>query len=137
LREWTRARGSTFLQKRPRERVWSKQLSRRTSGCAGSSSSFSPTKHSKGGFSSKEEIALEVFHALNRFSEDIDLAVDYVALGFTGNKDPREEKHFKDEVERDSRRDDADMFGLYRGRIPGNFEKTVRRGARRARWMES
>jgi len=27
--------------------------------------------------------------AINRFSEDIDLAVDYAALGFTGPRDPR------------------------------------------------
>ena len=33
----------------------------------------------------------KIFHAINRFSEDIDLAVDYVALGFTGAKDPRRE----------------------------------------------
>lgn len=33
----------------------------------------------------------KVFHAIKRFSEDIDLAVDYVALGFTGEKDPRKE----------------------------------------------
>jgi len=33
----------------------------------------------------------KIFHAINRFSEDIDLAVDYVALGFTGDKDPRKE----------------------------------------------
>ncbi|MCL2660163.1 MAG: nucleotidyl transferase AbiEii/AbiGii toxin family protein [Acidobacteriaceae bacterium] len=33
----------------------------------------------------------KVFHAINRFSEDIDLAVDYVALGFTGECDPRRE----------------------------------------------
>jgi hypothetical protein len=33
----------------------------------------------------------KVFHAINRFSEDIDLAVDYVALGFKGDKDPRQE----------------------------------------------
>ena len=26
----------------------------------------------------------KIFHAINRFSEDIDLAVDYAALGFTG-----------------------------------------------------
>ena len=30
----------------------------------------------------------KVFHAINRFSEDIDLAVDYAALGFTGDKIP-------------------------------------------------
>jgi hypothetical protein len=34
----------------------------------------------------------KIFHAINRFSEDIDLAVDYAALGFTGEKDPRREK---------------------------------------------
>ncbi len=33
----------------------------------------------------------KVFHAINRFSEDIDLAVDYVALGFAGDRDPRQE----------------------------------------------
>ncbi len=31
----------------------------------------------------------KVFSAINRFSEDIDLAVDYAALGFTGERDPR------------------------------------------------
>jgi hypothetical protein len=34
----------------------------------------------------------KVFHAINRFSEDIDLAVDYAALGFTGERDPRQEE---------------------------------------------
>ncbi len=33
----------------------------------------------------------KVFSAINRFSEDIDLAVDYAALGFTGDRDPRRE----------------------------------------------
>ena len=33
----------------------------------------------------------KIFHAINRFSEDIDLAVDYVALGFTDDRDPRRE----------------------------------------------
>ncbi len=33
----------------------------------------------------------KVFHAINRFSEDIDLAVDYAALGFVGERDPRRE----------------------------------------------
>jgi hypothetical protein len=33
----------------------------------------------------------KIFHAINRFSEDIDLAVDYVALGFVGERDPRRE----------------------------------------------
>lgn len=34
----------------------------------------------------------KVFGAINRFSEDIDLAVDYAALGFTGLRDPRREE---------------------------------------------
>src|SRR5579859_7452265 len=34
----------------------------------------------------------KIFHAINRFSEDIDLAVDYTALGFTGERDPMREK---------------------------------------------
>ena len=33
----------------------------------------------------------KVFHAINRFSEDVDLAVDYAALGFVGELDPRQE----------------------------------------------
>ena len=33
----------------------------------------------------------KIFYAINRFSEDIDLAVDYAALGFTGDRDPRQE----------------------------------------------
>jgi hypothetical protein len=33
----------------------------------------------------------KIFHAINRFSEDIDLAVDYAALGFTGARDPRKD----------------------------------------------
>src|SRR3979490_3269001 len=33
----------------------------------------------------------KIYRAINRFSEDIDLAVDYVALGFTGDNDPRQE----------------------------------------------
>jgi hypothetical protein len=31
----------------------------------------------------------KIFHAISRFSEDIDLAVDYVALGFKAERDPR------------------------------------------------
>jgi len=34
----------------------------------------------------------KIFNAINRFSEDIDLAVDYTALGFTGARDPRQER---------------------------------------------
>lgn len=33
----------------------------------------------------------KVFGAINRFSEDIDLAVDYTLLGFAGERDPRKE----------------------------------------------
>jgi hypothetical protein len=33
----------------------------------------------------------KVFGAIHRFSEDIDLAVDYAMLGFTGLRDPRQE----------------------------------------------
>jgi hypothetical protein len=33
----------------------------------------------------------KIFRAINRFSEDIDLAVDYAALGFIGERDPRRE----------------------------------------------
>jgi hypothetical protein len=33
----------------------------------------------------------KIFHTINRFSEDIDLAVDYVALGYKGDRDPRRE----------------------------------------------
>lgn len=33
----------------------------------------------------------KVFHTINRFSEDIDIAVDYAALGFVGDRDPRQE----------------------------------------------
>ena len=32
----------------------------------------------------------KIFHAINRFSEDIDLAVDYAALGFRGKRDPKQ-----------------------------------------------
>src|SRR5438105_13956416 len=40
----------------------------------------------------------KIFHAINRFSEDIDLAVDYAALGFTGSRDPRQENISKSMV---------------------------------------
>jgi hypothetical protein len=33
----------------------------------------------------------KIFQAISRFSEDIDLAVDYAALGFTDERDPRRE----------------------------------------------
>jgi len=34
----------------------------------------------------------KIFKAINRFSEDIDLAVDYTTLGFTGTRDPRQQQ---------------------------------------------
>ena len=34
----------------------------------------------------------KIFHAINGFSEDIDLAVNYAALGFAGEPDPRREE---------------------------------------------
>lgn len=66
----------------------------------------------------------KVFHAINRFSEDIDLAVDYVALGFTGDKDPRQEGISKtrragilDEMMTECRRYIAgDFLTAFRGR---------------------
>jgi predicted nucleotidyltransferase component of viral defense system len=33
----------------------------------------------------------KVFGVIERFSEDLDLAVDFAALGFTGDRDPRQE----------------------------------------------
>jgi hypothetical protein len=59
----------------------------------------------------------KIFHAINRFSEDIDLAVDYAALGFTGDKDPRKQNISK------SKRNAilAEMMGTCRGCIAGTF----------------
>ncbi len=59
----------------------------------------------------------KIFHAINRFSEDIDLAVDYAALGFTGQRDPRREDISK------SRRASilADMMTDCRRYIGGEF----------------
>ena len=59
----------------------------------------------------------KIFHAINRFSEDIDLAVDYVALGFTGEKDPRQEELSK--TKRAAILDE--MMMACRGYIGGEF----------------
>ncbi|MGO9269572.1 MAG: nucleotidyl transferase AbiEii/AbiGii toxin family protein [Terriglobia bacterium] len=40
----------------------------------------------------------KVFHAINRFSEDIDLAVDYAALGVYGRAGPEARGDLKDEA---------------------------------------
>ena len=65
----------------------------------------------------------KVFHAINRFSEDIDLAVDYVALGFTGDKDPRQENISK--TKRNAILDE--MMQKCRGYIAGEFLETFRK----------
>jgi hypothetical protein len=59
----------------------------------------------------------KIFHAINRFSEDIDLAVDYAALGFTGARDPRSAEISK------SRRNAIldEMMALCRQYIGGEF----------------
>lgn len=64
----------------------------------------------------------KIFHAINRFSEDIDLAVDYVALGFTGEKDPRQENISK------TKRSGilGEMLETCRGYIAGEFLETLR-----------
>ena len=56
----------------------------------------------------------KIFHAINRFSEDIDLAVDYEALGFKGERDPRREGYLKNETGRDPGRDDGGLPAVYR-----------------------
>jgi hypothetical protein len=64
----------------------------------------------------------KIFHAINRFSEDIDLAVDYVALGFTGERDPRREDLSK--TKRAAILDD--MMIACRRYIAGEFLDTLR-----------
>lgn len=74
----------------------------------------------------------KVFHAINRFSEDIDLAVDYAALGFSGDKDPRKEGISKtkragilDEMMTECRRYIAgDFLTAFRGRCEEILGKT-------------
>lgn len=65
----------------------------------------------------------KIFKAINRFSEDIDLAVDYVALGFTGEKDPRRENISK--TKRNAILDE--MIGACQGLIAGEFLETFKR----------
>ena len=55
----------------------------------------------------------KVFHAINRFSEDIDLAVDYAALGFTGDRDPRREDISKTKRSGHPRRDDGGLSAIH------------------------
>lgn len=58
----------------------------------------------------------------NRFSEDIDLAVDYAALGFTGGRDPRQEG-----ISRTRRAGILDeMMVACRGYIAGEFLDVAR-----------
>ncbi|HTX35751.1 MAG TPA: nucleotidyl transferase AbiEii/AbiGii toxin family protein [Bryobacteraceae bacterium] len=70
----------------------------------------------------------KIFHAINRFSEDIDLAVDYAALGFTGEKDPRVAAISK------SRRNRilAEMMASCRRYIGDEFLQTFRTRCRQA-----
>jgi Nucleotidyl transferase AbiEii toxin, Type IV TA system/Restriction endonuclease len=65
----------------------------------------------------------KIFHAINRFSEDIDLAVDYVALGFTGDKDPRQENISK--TKRNAILDE--MMETCRGYIASEFLELLRK----------
>ena len=64
----------------------------------------------------------KIFHAINRFSEDIDLAVEYAALGFTGDKDPRKENISKSK--RNAILDE--MLGTCQSYIAGEFLGTFR-----------
>jgi hypothetical protein len=65
----------------------------------------------------------KIYRAINRFSEDIDLAVDYVALGFTGDNDPRQENISK--TKRNAILDE--MMKTCRGYIAGEFLETLRK----------
>jgi len=65
----------------------------------------------------------KIFRAINRFSEDIDLAVDYVALGFTGDKDPRQENISK--TKRNAILDE--MMSACQGYVAGEFLETFRK----------
>jgi predicted nucleotidyltransferase component of viral defense system len=55
-----------------------------------------------------------IFHAINRFSEDIDWAVDYVALGFVRDRDPRREGISKTRRAGISCRNDDRVPAVYR-----------------------
>jgi hypothetical protein len=65
----------------------------------------------------------KIYRAIIRFSEDIDLAVDYVALGFTGDNDPRQENISK--TKRNAILDE--MMKTCRGYIAGEFLETLRK----------
>jgi len=69
----------------------------------------------------------KIFHAINRFSEDIDLAIDYTALGFTGPRDPRSAEISK------SRRNailEEMMSAIYRWRVSQCLQGALHRTAR-------
>lgn len=64
----------------------------------------------------------KIFHAINRFSEDIDLAVDYVSLGFKDDKDPTQAQ-----LSRTKRQAILDeMMKACQGYIGGEFLETFR-----------
>jgi len=82
----------------------------------------------------------KVFYAINRFSEDIDLAVDYVALGFTGDKDPRKEGISKtkragilDQMMSECRRYIAgDFLTAFKGRCEESWARRMRGASKSA-----
>lgn len=64
----------------------------------------------------------KIYHVIQRFSEDIDLAVNFVALGFTGDNDPR-----RPELSRTQRQRILDnMLAVCREYIAGEFITTLR-----------
>jgi len=64
----------------------------------------------------------KIYKVIQRFSEDIDLAVDFVALGFTGDNDPR-----RPDLSRTQRQKILDnMLAVCREYIAGEFITTLR-----------
>jgi len=64
----------------------------------------------------------KVFRAINRFSEDIDLAVDYAAMGFTGDRDPR-----RDDISNTKRNNILiDMMTECRKYVGGEFLRALK-----------
>ena len=59
----------------------------------------------------------------SRARAEIDIAVDYVALGFTGDKDPRQENISK--TKRNAILEE--MMDICRGYIAGEFLETLRK----------
>ena len=65
----------------------------------------------------------KIYKVIQRFSEDIDLAVDFAALGFTGDNDPR-----RPDLSRTQRQRILDnMLGICREYIAGEFIAALRR----------